>query len=53
MKEAGGINHAVVKEFKGVRAAEALRIDLIPKAGKTTPATAPVLSGVEIEEEHK
>ncbi|HXG11654.1 MAG TPA: PQQ-binding-like beta-propeller repeat protein, partial [Gemmataceae bacterium] len=42
VKEAGGPNRALVKEFKGVKAANDLRVTLTPTAGE------PVLCGIEI-----
>jgi len=47
-KEAGARNKAVVKEFTGVRAADSLKIELVPKTSEPTPEQAPVLNGFEV-----
>ena len=44
VKEAGGINRSVVKEFKGINVTDDLRITLTPAAGQA----APLLCGIEI-----
>ena len=44
VKEAGGINRPVVKEFKGINVKDDLRITLTPAAGQA----APLLCGIEI-----
>ena len=46
VKEAGGPNRAVVKEFKGIKVSAALTVELIPHA-ELTKATAPIISGIE------
>ena len=43
-----GANRAVVKEFKGVTAARAMMIEMIPRARQLTNKTAPILSGIEV-----
>jgi len=48
VKAAGGANRAVVKEFKGVKAARAMTIELIPRAKQLTNKTAPIISGIEV-----
>lgn len=48
VQAAGGRNRAVVKEINPVVAARALTLELVPKAEKITPFTAPILSGIEI-----
>jgi len=45
---AGGGNRAVVKDFRGIVAARALTLELVPKAKQITDATAPILCGLEI-----
>ena len=45
-KEAGGPNKALVKEFKGVKVKDALRMDLTP--AEHSKLKAPLLCGVEI-----
>jgi len=47
-QEAGGPRKAVVKEFTGIAGAEKLRIELVPKVAKPTPAQTPVLQTIEI-----
>jgi outer membrane protein assembly factor BamB len=47
-KEAGGRNHGLVKEIKGVSVGEELVIGLSPAAGSTKPT---LLSGIEIQAE--
>ena len=42
---AGGGNRAVVREFQGIRAARALVVELVPKAGSGAP---PILSAIEL-----
>ena len=48
VKAAGGRLKAVVKEFTGVRAANTLIVELIPKSEKVTAETAPLLAGLEV-----
>ena len=48
LEAAGGRRKAVVKEFRGVSGAEALRIELVPKAAKPTAQQAPILQTVEV-----
>lgn len=47
-KEAGGSRKPLVREFKGVQAAESLVIELDPKSPDPAPAAMPILSGFEI-----
>ncbi len=48
---AGGASRAVVREFKGVRVATDLAVELVPKAAKPTPAQAPVVNCIEAVQE--
>jgi len=50
IKNAGGTDKAIVKEFKDVLASDAVKVELLPKvpAGQITASTAPVLGGVEV-----
>jgi len=48
IQAAGGRNVALIKEFKGVLADRTLELELIPKAKAITPATATIVSGIEI-----
>ena len=48
VKEAGGPRRAVVKEFRGIDASEALAVMLTPEADEVTDMTVPILSGVEV-----
>ena len=48
---AGGMRRAHVKEFRSVRVADHLVIELVPTAAQPTPDRAPVLCGVEVERE--
>lgn len=48
VKETGGRNRAVFKQFNGIVVAENLVIELVPKAEKPTPQQLPILQGVEI-----
>jgi len=47
-KETGGRPKALVKEVKGIEAAEALTLELEPKGKGAAPAAMPVISGIEI-----
>jgi len=51
VKEAGGRNRALVKEFAGVLASGELVLELVPKSPETTEKTAPIVSGLEVVEE--
>ncbi|HID21958.1 MAG TPA: hypothetical protein EYP14_06110 [Planctomycetaceae bacterium] len=46
-----GRNRAVVKEFHGIVASRAIALELIPKSGLPAAKTAPLLCGVELQEE--
>jgi hypothetical protein len=46
LKEAGGRNRGVVKEFKGVRVTKELVVTLSPRL--TAKVQAPLLSGIEV-----
>ena len=48
LKEAGGARRALVKEIKGVTAARAMTVEMIPKARQLTKKSAPILSGIEL-----
>lgn len=48
VKEAGARHRAVIKEFKGISAADRLTITFTAPEGADTPATVPVLAGVEM-----
>ncbi len=48
VKEARGPRRAIVKQFKGVRAAETLTLELLTKAKKPPVTMRPILSGLEI-----
>ncbi len=51
IREAGGPNRALTREFTGVTARDRLSIDLIPEAPVRNPNRLPILSAVEVEEE--
>jgi len=46
VEQAGGINHAIVKEFRGIKAADRLKVSLI--ANDQSSSHAPVLGGIEV-----
>jgi len=48
LKEAGGANIAVFKEFRGIKAGDTLTIELIPVRETTDPRKAPILCALEI-----
>ncbi len=48
VKEAGGRNRAVFKQFDGIEVSDKLVIELVHKAGKPTAEQLPILQGVEI-----
>jgi hypothetical protein len=48
VKEAGGTNTALVKEFKGVKVDKGLRVDLAPKENAPAPNAWPVINGIEL-----
>jgi len=48
VKEAGGPDRAVVKEFKGVRAGKELKLQLAPNDGQAAPAGLPIISAIEV-----
>jgi len=50
-KAAGGRNRALTKTFTGIAAGKDLTIELVPRAGKVTRESAPLLCGVEIRRE--
>ena len=51
LRDAGGKNAALVKEFTGVEGSDQILIGLSPKGDRADAAMAPVISGVEIVEE--
>ncbi len=51
VKEAGGVRTALVKEVNGVSATDALTMEFVPMSKVVSPATAPILSGLEVVEE--
>lgn len=51
VKEAGGRNRALVKEFAGVVASGQLILELVPKSPEATQKSAPIVSGLEVAEE--
>ena len=48
-KEAGGRNRPIVKEFKGIDAAEELTVEFVPRAASPAPDQLPILQGIEVE----
>jgi len=48
VRETGGRLKAVVKEFKGIEAGEALRIELVPTVSDPTPEQLPLLNAIEL-----
>ena len=48
MRAAGGKSRAVVKDVPAFAATRTIPIELVPKSGKLTEATAPIISGIEI-----
>jgi outer membrane protein assembly factor BamB len=49
--EAGGKNRAIVREFPGIKATEAVTIELIPKAANPTLDQLPILQGIDLQRE--
>jgi hypothetical protein len=47
-KETGGRNRALVREFKGVGAGDAVTVELIPKSKGTGPSSVPLLNALEV-----
>jgi outer membrane protein assembly factor BamB len=48
VKEAGGRDRALVKEFTGIEVKDALVLELVPRSPKPTPQQMPILQGLEI-----
>jgi len=48
LKEAGGINRAVVKEFKGIDVEDMLSIELVPEITNPEITKAPVINFIEV-----
>jgi len=51
LRDAGGKNAALIKEFTGVEGSDQILIGLSPKGNRADAGMAPVISGVEIVEE--
>jgi len=49
VKEAGGRNRAIIKEFKDIEAAETLTVEFVPRAASPAPDQLPILQGIEVE----
>jgi outer membrane protein assembly factor BamB len=47
-REAGGANIAVMKEFKGIKVENGLRVDLVPKEKEPAVDTWPLINGLEV-----
>lgn len=50
-KEAGGRNRALVREFKGVAARDAVTVELISKSKEPGPSGLPLLNALEVLQE--
>jgi outer membrane protein assembly factor BamB len=48
VREAGGPNIAVVKEFQGIRVRDGLQVELIPRIDNPTAEQAPLINGIEV-----
>ncbi len=48
VKESGGRNIAVVKEFDRIRVRDSLEIELIPTTDNPTKEQAPLINGIEV-----
>jgi len=51
VKDAGGPNIAVVKEFSGIKVKDGLTIELIPKAKNPSRTQLPLINGIEVARE--
>ena len=51
VKEAGGRNKALVKEFKGVSAGDTLTVELVPRGEPAGSTREPIISAIEVSEE--
>ena len=51
VKEAGGARRAIVREFRHVSAQDVLTLELMPSTDTLTPATAPIVNGIEVLDE--
>ncbi len=51
VKEAGGQNKAIIKEFKGIDVNDKLTIEFVHKAPKPTREQLPILQGIEVQRE--
>ena len=43
-----GVRTALIKEFRDIAASDVLTLEFIPRASQITPATVPLLSGLEV-----
>lgn len=50
-KEAGAKNRPIVKEFRGIDAADELVVEFVPAVAGATPEELPILQGIEVERE--
>jgi len=48
VKEAGGPNIAVVKEFRGIKVRDGLQVELVPRVDNPTAEQAPLINGIEV-----
>jgi hypothetical protein len=48
LKTAGGINRAVIKEFKGIRAEQAIVLELLPQSANPQMDQAPIINFIEV-----
>lgn len=48
IKEAGGANKALIKEFKGINVENILSVELIPKDSNPTMSQAPIINFIEV-----
>lgn len=48
VKEAGGARRSITRSYRDVPASTSLTIEFVPRAGKLTDSTMPLLSGLEI-----
>ncbi|MCK4345818.1 MAG: hypothetical protein KAX05_11080, partial [Bacteroidales bacterium] len=48
LKLAGSANRAIVKEFKGIKVKDNLKLELIPKVSNSEMKQAPVINFIEI-----
>lgn len=48
LEAAGGKNRPVIRGFKGITVSKGLVLELVPKKGKITASSAPIINGIEI-----